>query len=141
MEDLAVEGGDFGSVSSRSGVVECDGGGAGGLEAEVDVEDAEEAAQEQARADEEDAGEGDLRDDEGSAEAAVRGRRWCCGRIFERVLDVAAGDIQAGDEAEEDAGGDGDEEGPGEGCACRCGCLRGAGARWSPDGRGRRQRR
>ena len=41
----------------------------GWLEAEVDVEDAEEAAQEQAGADEEDAGEGDLRDDESGAEA------------------------------------------------------------------------
>ena len=52
--------------------VEPDGGGAGRFEAEVDVEDAEEAAQEQTGADEQDAGEGDLRDDEGARRRAVR---------------------------------------------------------------------
>ncbi len=69
VEDLAVEGGVLAAVFDVPlGIVEEDGGGAGGLEAEVDIEDAEEAAEEKAGADEEDAGEGDLRDDEGGAE-------------------------------------------------------------------------
>ena len=41
-------------------VVRLDGGCVGGLEAEVDVHDLEEAAQQQASADEKDAGEGDF---------------------------------------------------------------------------------
>jgi hypothetical protein len=117
VEDLAVEGGDFGCGVDAAGVVEEDGGGAGGLEAQVDVEDAEEAAQKQAGGDEKDAGEGDLRDDEGGAEAS---RSTAAGgadsRILECVLQVAARDAQAGNDAEEESGGNGDEEGPGEGC-------------------------
>ena len=80
------------AVSTRRGVVEEDGGGAGWLEAEVDVEDAEEAAQEQAGADEEDAGEGDFGDDEGGAEALVFAAVAGAGAgILERVLQIAAG--------------------------------------------------
>ncbi len=80
VDDLAVEGGVFGGGGSTETAwdVEEHGGGAGGLEAEIDVEDAEEAAEEQAGADEEDAGEGDLGDDEGGAEAWWwTGLRWC----------------------------------------------------------------
>jgi hypothetical protein len=67
VEDLAVGDGAPGCVAVVG--VERDGGGVSGLEAEVDVEDAEEAAQEEAGSDEENAGEGDLGDDEGAAEA------------------------------------------------------------------------
>ena len=71
VEDLAVDGSALGCAPIVE--VEPHGGGVGGFEAQVDVEDAEKAAQEQAGADEEDAGEGDLRDDEGGAEAS---RSW-----------------------------------------------------------------
>ena len=115
VEDLAVEGSDFGCGVDAAGVVEEDGGGAGGLEAEVDVEHAEEAAQEQAGGDEENAGESDLRDDEGGAEAGCSLAAGGAGRrILERVLQVAAGDAQAGNDAEEQSGADGDKESPGE---------------------------
>jgi hypothetical protein len=70
VNDLAVVGGDFGCGVDAAGVVKEDGGGAEGLEAEVDVEDAEEATQEQAGADEKDTSEGDLRDDQCTAEAS-----------------------------------------------------------------------
>ena len=117
VENLAVERGDFGCGVDAAGVVEGDGGGAGGLEAKVDVEDAEEAAQEQTRGDEEHAGEGDLRDDEGSAEAGCSLASGSAGsRIFECILQIAAGDAQAGYDAEEESGGDGDQDGPGESC-------------------------
>src|ERR1019366_401918 len=58
---------------SRSAVVvfNLDRGGALGLEAEVDVEDVEETAQQKASSDEEHAGECDFRDDKDGADALV----------------------------------------------------------------------
>ena len=51
--------------------VDFDGWRRRGLEAEIDVEDAQEAAHEQAGADEQHAGERDFRDDQHGAEALV----------------------------------------------------------------------
>ena len=117
VDDLAVEGGVVGGGGSAETAwdVEDHGGGAGGLEAEIDVEDAEEAAEEEAGADKEDAGEGDLGDDECGAEAGggLASGGACC-RILESVLQIATGDAQARDDAKEEARSDGDEEGPGE---------------------------
>ncbi len=52
-------------------VVDLDGGGAAGLEAEIDIEDAQEAVKEEACTDEKNAGEGDLGDDEDGTQALV----------------------------------------------------------------------
>ena len=108
--------GALGIIAAAVVEVDFDGGGVGGLEAEVDVEDAQEAAQEQAGADEQDAGECDFGDDERGAEAvvppAVAGA--VTSAVLERFLQVAAGHAQAGNEAEEDGGTDGDDEGPEE---------------------------
>ena len=86
-------------------VVDLDGGGALGLEAEIDIEDVEEAAQQQARADQQHASQRYLGDDEDGAEAVVFAALSGAGAgVFERFLQIAAGHAEAGDEAEEDGG-------------------------------------
>jgi GNAT superfamily N-acetyltransferase len=86
-----------------------------GLESEIDVEDFEEAAQQQAGADEQHAGESDFGDDEDGAEALMLAALAGAGAgVLERLLQVAGGHAEAGDEAEEDGGEDGDEDGPAE---------------------------
>ena len=52
-------------------VVDFDGGGRSGFEAEIDIQHAQEAAHEQTGADEEHAGERDFRDDKCGAQALV----------------------------------------------------------------------
>ena len=71
-------------LSSAGRQVDLHGGGVAGLKAEVDIEDAKEAAQQQAGADEEDAGQGDLRDDQGGAEALMAA---ACGHACRVVFD------------------------------------------------------
>ena len=86
-------------------VVDFDGGGALGLEAEVDVEDVEEAAQQQAGADEQHAGQSDFSDDENGADALVFAALAGAGTgVLEGFLQIAAGHAQAGHEAEENSG-------------------------------------
>ena len=106
------------SCGSAVVVVDLDGGGVFGLEAEIDIEDMEEAAQQQARADQQHAGESNLGDDENGADALVLAAlaRAEAG-VLERLLQIAGGHAQAGDESEEDGGRDGDEDRPAEGGA------------------------
>jgi len=108
VEDLAVHGSAVDCLPVIK--VERHGGCSSWLEAEVNIENAEKATEEQARGDKENAGEGDLRDNESSAEA---GRSLAAGgagsRILERVLQVAAGGTETGNDAEEESGDDGDE--------------------------------
>ena len=67
-----------------------------GLEAEVDIENAKEAAEKQAGADEEKAGESDFTDYENGTHAAVASTFTCTTAcVLERLLRITAGDSQA----------------------------------------------
>ncbi len=95
--------------------VDAHGGGPGGLEAEVDVEDAEETADEESGSNEQDAGEGDFGDDEDGPEEAVVGRIGCGAALFfEGFAHVSARDVEGGRESEDDAAEDGEGDGEGE---------------------------
>ena len=103
-------------LGAASSYIHFDGGGAFGLEAKIDVEDFEKAAQEQAGADQQHAGEGYFSDDEDGADAFVLAGLGRAGpESLSGFLEVAAGHAQSGYEAEEDRGRDGHEDGPGEG--------------------------
>src|SRR5579862_1203478 len=97
-------------------VIDFDGCGVLGLKAEVHIEDVEEAAEEQAGADEQHAGQGDFGNDEGGAEAFVFTALARAGAgILESVLKVAAGHAESGEETEDHSSEDGDKSGPGKG--------------------------
>ena len=114
-DHILEDGGAF-CIAAAVVEVELDGGGVCGLEAEVDVEDAQEAAHEQAGADEQHAGERDFRDDQHGAEAlmtpAVAGA--VTSGVLERFLQVGTGHAQAGREAEKNGRTDGDGQCPEE---------------------------
>jgi hypothetical protein len=114
--DHVLEDGGAFSITAAVVEVDFDGGGVRGLKAEIDVEDAQETAHEQASADEQDAGECDLRDDECGAEAIVPAAVGCAmtGGVLERFLQIGAGHAQAGRKPEEHGGAAGDEERPEE---------------------------
>ena len=90
-------------------------GGALGLEAEIDIEDVEKAAQQQARADQQHTGQRDLGDNKDGADAVVLAAlsRAEAG-VFERLVQAAAGHAKSRNKSEEYGGGDGDEERPRE---------------------------
>ena len=116
-------------------VVDLDGGGVFRLESQIDVEDLHEAAQQQARADEQHAGQSHFSDDEDGAEALMLAALAGAGAgVFERLLQIAAGHAQAGNEAEEDGSEDRDEDSPAEGGAVDVQRARAGAARWRPDG-------
>src|SRR6202042_2067650 len=86
---------DFGFVISRVVVVDADGCGGRWLEAEIDVEDVKETAEEEACSYDEDAGEGYFGDDEGGTEALVFAAVAHTGAgVFEGFLDVDAGHFE-----------------------------------------------
>ena len=96
-------------------VIHLDGGRALGLEAEIHVENFEEAAQQQARAHQQHAGQRDLSDHQHGAQALVLAALARAGAgVLEGFLQIAAGHAQSGDEAEEHGREDGDQEGPAE---------------------------
>ena len=122
-------------------VVDADGGGGGWLEAEVDVEHVEETAEEQARADDEHAGEGNFGDDEDGTEALVFAAVAHSGAgVFEGFLELAPDILMPGSRPKRMA----------EPTVMRrvhamawpsIRMLREVGARWSPGGRDRRRAR
>ncbi len=82
----------------RSGVVVIhpDGGGAFGLEAQIDVEHFQEAAQQQACANQQHAGQGDFRNHQRGAEALVfAAQARARAGVLEHFLQVAAGNAQS----------------------------------------------
>ena len=90
----AFLGGEIARFVSRNGVVviDFDGGSAFGLEAEVDIEHVHKAAQEQACADEEHAGEGDFGDDKDGADALMLAALAGAGAgVFEGLMQIATG--------------------------------------------------
>ena len=99
-------------------VLDVDDGGVAGLETEIDIEDAEEAAKKQAGANEENAGEGDFADDEDGTHTAVGSIfAGTSAGIFESFLRVAAGNGESRGKTNEDADAERDEESPREGGA------------------------
>jgi hypothetical protein len=106
-------------------IVEFDleGGDVGGLEAEIDIEQADEAAREEAGADEQDARQRDFGDDEGGAEALVPSAVGHTGAaILEDVLEVAARDLECRADTEDYANRDGDRGCPRERGAIHTDC-------------------
>jgi hypothetical protein len=91
------------------------GGGAVGLEAEFNIEDLHEAAQQEPGGDKQDAGERDLGDDEHGAEALVLAAlAGASAGVFENLQQVTAGDAQSGNQAEEHGREDCDQDSPAE---------------------------
>ncbi len=92
------------------------GGGALGAEAEVHIENAKEAANEQAGADEKYASESDFRNNQAAANPGVTAAlaRAAIG-IFEDIVKSESGNLEGGEKSEDDARKDGDEQGKGEG--------------------------
>jgi hypothetical protein len=89
------------------------GGRAVGLEAQFNIEDLHEAAQQEPCSDQQDAGERDLGDDEDGAEALVLAAlAGASAGVFENLQQVTAGDAQSGDQAEEDGREDCDKDSP-----------------------------
>ena len=84
-------------------------------EAEIDVEDAEETAKEQARADEENASESDFGDDERGTHAIVAAAfAEAAAGVLESGLNVTAGEHEPGSDAEKNADEKSDEKSPDE---------------------------
>src|ERR1019366_2651251 len=94
-------------------VIDLDGGGAVGLKAEIDVEHFDKAPQQQARTDQQHAGERDLEDHQRGADAFVLASKSCArAGVLEHFLKITAGDPEPWKQAEDHGGEDGDENRP-----------------------------
>ena len=74
------------------------------VEAQADVVEVHEGADEETGSDDEQHGEGYLNDDDGLAGEALASTCGGRGGVFERGVDLCAGSLPRGGEAEEDAG-------------------------------------
>ena len=92
-----------------------DGGHMRGLEAEIDVEQTQEAAQQQARADQQHTRQRHLGDHQRGSQALVApALAHARTAVFQRLLQVAARNLECGSEAEDRADGDRNQHRPGE---------------------------
>ena len=99
-------------------VIDADSGSAAGLEAKVNVEHAEKAAQQQTCADQQHAGEGDLTNYKCGANAVMPAAlAGSVAPVFEGPLQAFARHAKSRCKAEENRGCDGDGESPGESCS------------------------
>ena len=101
------------SVGGAVVVVHFDRGGAIGLKAEVHVKHFEKAAQQQARTDQQHAGQRNFRDDQRGADALMFAAQARAGTgILEHLLQIAASHPEPRKQAEHHGGEDCDENGP-----------------------------
>ncbi len=100
-----------------SAIVEFDleGGDVGGLETEVDVQEAQKAAQQQTGADQQHARQRHFGDDQHGSQAFVSSAlAHTRAAVFQRLLHIAGGKLEGGDEAEDRADEDRNQHRPGE---------------------------
>src|SRR5208283_5055604 len=94
-------------------VIHLDDGGVRWFKSKVNVEDAEKAAKEKASADEENASEGNFRNNQHGAHAAVLAPfAGTSASILESVLQIATGKGEAGGETKQDPDDQGEKQGP-----------------------------
>ena len=80
------------------------------MKAEIDIEDAKEAADEQARADDKHARERHFRNNQSAANPCVAvALAGAAIGVLESVVEIDAGDLEGGEKTEDDTGENGDE--------------------------------
>ena len=96
-------------------VIDFDGGGVIGLEAEINVEHPDEAAEQQTRAHQQHARQCNFEDDQRGADAFVFAAQACARTgVLEHLLEIAAGDPGSRKQTEDRCGENGNENGPAE---------------------------